>query len=71
MRIISLNLSIINVLPFPALDGGRLLFIFIEMVKGSPIRPKVANMFNLVGFALLILLMLVVTYFDGIRAVTN
>lgn len=62
--LISLNLAIINVVPFPALDGGRLLFVLIEAVKGSPIKPKIANTLNAVGFALLILLMLVVTYKD-------
>ena len=67
--IISLNLAVINLIPFPALDGGRLLFLAIEAVKGSPIKPQVANTFNFVGFALLILLMLVVTYGDIVRLV--
>ncbi len=66
---ISLNLAVINLIPFPALDGGRLLFLAIEAVKGSPITPQVANAFNLVGFALLILLMLVVTYNDILRLI--
>ncbi|OHA58687.1 MAG: RIP metalloprotease RseP [Candidatus Vogelbacteria bacterium RIFOXYD1_FULL_44_32] len=61
---ISLDLAVINLMPFPALDGGRLFFLLIEAVKGSPIRPKIANIFNLVGFLLLIGLMLVVTFFD-------
>ena len=64
---ISLNLAVINMLPFPALDGGRLLFVLIEKIKGSPINPKVANKVNLIGFALLILLMIAVTYNDIIR----
>jgi regulator of sigma E protease len=67
---ISLNLAVINLIPFPALDGGRLLFLGIEAVKGSPIRPAIANAFNTVGFALLILLMLAVTYSDIVRLVT-
>lgn len=66
---ISINLAIINLLPFPALDGGRLLFLFIEVVKGSPIKPNIANTVNTIGFALLILLMLVVTYNDISRIV--
>lgn len=65
--LISLNLAVINLIPFPALDGGRLLFLLIEAIKGSPIRPKVANLFNIVGFAFLILLMVVVTYGDIVR----
>jgi len=64
---ISLNLAIINLIPFPALDGGRLLFLAIEGIKRSPINPKVANALNGAGFALLILLMLVITYNDVIR----
>ena len=62
--LISANLAFINLLPFPALDGGRLLFILIEKIKGSKISANTANVFNLVGFALLILLMFVVTYQD-------
>jgi len=64
---ISLNLAIINILPFPALDGGRILFVIIESIKGSPIKPVVANTVNAIGFILLILLMVVVTYGDILR----
>ena len=64
---ISINLAVINLAPFPALDGGRLLFLLIEKIKGSMIRPAVANSVNFVGFALLILLMLVVTYGDIVK----
>ncbi len=65
--IISLNLAVINLLPIPALDGGRLLFVLIEAIKRSPIKPQVANTLNAVGFILLILLMLVVTFNDVLR----
>jgi regulator of sigma E protease len=65
--LISVNLAIINLVPFPALDGGRLLFLLIEKIKGSPMNPKFANTANLVGFALLILLMLFVTYHDVVK----
>jgi regulator of sigma E protease len=64
---ISINLAVINLLPFPALDGGRVLFVIIEAIKRSPINPKVANAFNTVGFGLLILLMLVVTFHDILK----
>jgi len=64
---ISLNLAVINLLPFPALDGGRLLFVGIEALKRSPLSPRIANTANTVGFALLILLMLAVTYNDVAR----
>lgn len=65
--LISINLAIINLIPFPALDGGRLLFLLIEKIKGSRIRPAIANYANIIGFALLIILMLVVTYHDIIK----
>jgi regulator of sigma E protease len=67
--LISINLALINLIPFPALDGGRLLFLFIEWLKGSPISPKVANTLNFVGFALLITLMLVITFSDITRII--
>lgn len=62
--LISINLAIINILPFPALDGGRLLFVAIETVIRRNISPKVMNAFNAIGFMLLILLMIVITYHD-------
>ena len=65
--LISVNLAIINLIPFPALDGGRLLFLLIEKIKGSRINPKFANTANMIGFAILIILMLLVTYYDVIK----
>jgi regulator of sigma E protease len=65
--LISINLAIINLLPFPALDGGRLLFILIEAIKGSPINPKTSQVINAVGFFILIGLMLIVTARDIIH----
>ncbi len=62
--LISVNLAIINALPFPALDGGRLLFLMVEKIKGSPINQKWEAKANNVGFALLMLLMLVITFKD-------
>lgn len=62
--LISINLAILNLLPFPALDGGRLLFVGIEAVIRRPIKPKIANILNTVGFVLLILLMLVIAISD-------
>ncbi len=67
--IISINLALINLIPFPALDGGRILFVLIEKLKGSPIKPAIGNTVNTVGFALLILLMLFVTYHDILRLI--
>ena len=65
--LISVNLAVINLLPFPALDGGRLLFLLIEKIKGSRIKPKISNAVNMVGFGLLILLMVVITYHDILK----
>ncbi|MCR6111084.1 RIP metalloprotease RseP [Bacillus sp. A301a_S52] len=62
--ILSVNLGIINLLPLPALDGGRLLFIGLEAVRGKPIDPQKEGLVHFVGFALLMLLMLVVTWND-------
>ena len=61
---ISINLAVINLVPFPALDGGRLLFLIIEKIKGSRIKPEVANWANAIGFGLLMILMLFITYHD-------
>lgn len=69
VAIISINLAIINLLPFPALDGGRLLFILIESIKRSPIKPVIANTANSIGFIILILLMVAVTYHDIVKIV--
>ena len=62
--IISINLAIINLLPFPALDGGRLLFIIIEAFRRKPISPRVVNILNTASFAFLILIMILVTIQD-------
>ncbi len=64
---ISLNLAVINLLPFPALDGGRLLFVGIEAITRCPIPQRASQVLNTVGFGLLILLMVVVTWNDIAR----
>jgi regulator of sigma E protease len=65
--IISLNLAVINMLPFPALDGGRLVIVGIEAVRKKPINPVWVGRVNLIGFVLLLLLMVAVTYNDLIK----
>ena len=64
MALLSINLAIINGLPFPALDGGRILFILIEKIKGTPVTQKIEQMIHTAGFFLLISLMVVVTFRD-------
>lgn len=62
-----INVGFINFIPFPAFDGGRILFLIIEKIKGSKVNPKVENTIHSIGFALLMLLMVFVTYNDIIR----
>lgn len=67
LALISINVGFINFLPLPAFDGGRILFLIIEKIKGSPVNPKVENIIHSIGFILLMLLMVVITYNDIIR----
>ncbi len=67
--VISINLALVNVLPVPALDGGRLLFVLIESIIRKPIPQGVAAATNTIGFGLLILLMLVITASDIFKLV--
>lgn len=62
--VLSINLAIINILPFPALDGGRLLFIAIEKARGRAVSQKIETTIHTVGFTLLILLIIVITIKD-------
>ena len=62
--LISINLGIINILPIPALDGGRILFVLIEKIKGSPVSQKVEQAFHSIFFALLIILLILITFRD-------
>jgi len=67
IALISINLAIINLVPFPALDGGRLLFVAIEAIIRRPIKPAVVQWTNGIGFALLIILMFIVTGHDILK----
>ncbi|KKR15428.1 MAG: Membrane-associated zinc metalloprotease [Candidatus Falkowbacteria bacterium GW2011_GWA2_39_24] len=62
--ILSLNLALINFLPLPALDGGRLLFLVIEKIKGKPVKQTTEALVHNIGFILLMLLVLIVTFKD-------
>lgn len=63
--ILSINLAIINMLPLPMLDGGRAMFVVLEILRGGKrISPERENLVHLIGFALLISLVIVITYFD-------
>jgi regulator of sigma E protease len=64
VSVLSINLAIINILPFPALDGGRTLFLIIEKIKGKPVRREVEGIIHYIGFILLMILVVLVTYKD-------
>lgn len=64
VAILSINLAIINLIPIPGLDGGRLLFLVIEYIRGKPVGQKISGLAHAAGFAILIMLMVIVTYLD-------
>ena len=67
MALLSLSLAAINILPFPALDGGRLLFILIELLLGRKIPQKWEAKVHALGYVIILGLILVVTYSDILR----
>jgi regulator of sigma E protease len=67
--LISINLALINLLPIPGLDGGRLLIVAIEAIIRRPVAPRITNALMLAGFALIVLLMIVVSIHDVVRLV--
>lgn len=69
IAILSVNLAVINILPFPALDGGRLLFLAAEAIRRKPLNQKFETYANAIGFALLMLLVILVTFQDIFRFV--
>lgn len=70
--LISINLAIINLFPFPGLDGGRLIFVFLEWVRrGEKISPKKEGLIHLIGMAVLLALIIVISYYDIYSIVKN
>ena len=67
VALISLNLAVLNLIPFPALDGGRLLFLGIEKIKGSKVNPKIENAIHSIGIVLLLALVVLITYRDILK----
>src|SRR6056297_1149008 len=67
--LLSINLAIINFLPIPALDGGRVLFLIIEKIKGSPVKKEVEALIHNISFLLLILLILIITFNDIVNLI--
>ena len=62
--LLSANLGVMNLLPIPALDGGRLLFFFVEAIRGKKMNEEIEGRIHLVGFMLLMILMVVVMFND-------
>jgi regulator of sigma E protease len=72
LALLSLNLAVVNLLPFPALDGGRLVFIALEILRGGKkLDPQKEGLVHLVGLAILVGLMLIVSYFDVLRLIAG
>ena len=71
LAIVTVNLGVFNLLPLPALDGGRIFFMVIELFRGKPINQKVEGIIHTVGMALLMVLMVIVAYNDIARLITG
>jgi regulator of sigma E protease len=61
---LSINLGLFNLFPIPALDGSRILFLTLEGIRGRPVDPAKESFVHFIGFAILILLIVVITYRD-------
>ena len=68
---LSLNIGIMNLLPLPALDGGRLIFLIVEGIRRKPVPPEKEGMVHAIGMALLLTLFLFITYTDRLRLFTG
>ena len=71
LALISANLGVFNLLPIPALDGGKFLFLLIEAVRGNPINPKIEQRLTIIGMSILLSLMIYVTIFNDIGRLFN
>lgn len=71
MMVLTVNLGVINLMPFPALDGGKILFLLIEAVRRKPIKPQYEGWVETAGFCLLMGFMAIVTYSDILRLITG
>lgn len=69
--VIAVNLGIFNLLPIPALDGGRLFFQLVELVRGRPVSPKFEGLVHFIGIVILMLIMVIITYKDIIKLITG
>ena len=67
LAFLSINLGVMNLLPFPALDGGRLVFLVFELIFRKPVPPKYEGFIHAAGLILLMLVMVFVTYNDIVK----
>ena len=67
IALLSINVGFINLIPFPAFDGGRILFLIIEKITGKPVKPETENKIHTIGFILLLALMLYITLNDILK----
>jgi regulator of sigma E protease len=70
MAVLSVNLTLLNLLPVPVLDGGHLVFLFLEAVRGKPVEIKHREMAQALGMVLILTLMVLVFYHDIMRLIT-
>lgn len=71
VMVLTVNLGVVNLMPIPALDGGKLLFLIVEAVRRKPIKEKYTGVVETIGFCLLIGFMVIVTYSDILRLITG
>lgn len=71
IALISINVGVFNLLPIPALDGARFVFLLVELIRRKPVKPEIEGMVHFVGLALLMVLMLVITFNDIIKLFTG
>ena len=67
LAVLCINVGFINLIPFPAFDGGRILFLLIEKIKGSPVKPETENLIHNIGFFILLGLIILITIKDIIK----
>ncbi|WP_411678194.1 M50 family metallopeptidase [Caproicibacter sp.] len=71
IMVLTVNLGVVNLMPFPALDGGKVLFLFVEAVRRKPLQQKYVGIVETAGFCLLMGFMVIVTYSDILRLITG
>jgi regulator of sigma E protease len=71
VSLLTVNIGLLNLLPLPALDGGRLMFLLYELVFRRPVKPEYEGMVHAIGFVLLLILLIVITFNDVLRLITG